>query len=357
MRKRWKRQRFYSLVLAAAMLVGCMMPPQVVSAAEPGTMDVSQADPDAGQADTMDNSRIQKDGFAGSGEGQPSPGKDTGGSAGEGENGPGLDQEQTDISQRGQTDAGQGSLDQDQPDQSQGNVDQDQPGQSQGNLARDQPGQGQGDPALENQGQSGQVPGSEEDAQETDGQITQGKTVYLWYGENKTNNTRPVDGVRCYVSTDLYNWKDRGNVLYLQNVILPVEESDRKAVTSNPGASGVGTTQDYNAMQLSVSNLEQLKAWGRLESAPDGVSEEDFGNAKLFLRAYVTEFEKEPVGLYDTSWTARSYDETPITASSFLYLDSRTEGTVSTIPLQLAFEGLYGNYCITERPVLPGTDT
>ncbi|RZS94435.1 family 43 glycosylhydrolase [Cuneatibacter caecimuris] len=183
-----------------------------------------------------------------------------------------------------------------------------------------------------------------------DGQITEGKTVYLWYGENKTNNTCPVDGVRCYVSTDLYNWVDRGNVLYLQNSILPIEESGQKAVTSSVGASGTGTTQNYNAMQVSKTNLETLKSWGRMETAPEGVSEEDFGNVKLFLRAYVTEFDKEPTGLYDTSWTAKSYDETVITASSFLYPDSAAAGTVTTTPLQLAFEALYGDYCITERP-------
>lgn len=183
-----------------------------------------------------------------------------------------------------------------------------------------------------------------------DGEITEGKIVYLWYGENKTNNTRPVDGVRCYVSTDLYNWVDRGNVLYLQNVILPIEESQDKAVTSKTGASGVGTTESYYAMQVSKTNLEQLKQWGKLEHAPEGISEEDFGNVKLFLRAYVTEFDKAPTGLFDTSWTAKTYDETVITASSFLYPDSQTQRTIQTTPLQLAFEGMYGGYCITERP-------
>ena len=185
-----------------------------------------------------------------------------------------------------------------------------------------------------------------------DGQITEEKTVYLWYGENKTNDTRPVDGVRLYTSTDLYNWTDRGNVLYLQNAILPIEISEEKAVTSQTGASGVGTEQDYNTLQLSESNLETLKAWGKLSSAPEGVSEEDFGNVKLFLRAYVTKFEKEPTGLYDTTWIAKSYDETAMTATSLLYPDSYDESVrnVSTTPLQLAFETLYGNYCITERP-------
>ncbi len=183
-----------------------------------------------------------------------------------------------------------------------------------------------------------------------DGIITEGKTVYLWYGEDKTNNTRPVDGVRCYVSTDLYNWTDRGTVLYLQNSILPIEASSEKAITSSAGANGTGTTQSYPAMQLSSTNFEQLKAWGRLSEAPDGVTEEQFREVKQFLRAYVTEFEKAPIDADDITWTAKSYDETQVEAGSFLYPDSTTQGTQTVSRLQLAFEGLYGNYCITERP-------
>ena len=183
-----------------------------------------------------------------------------------------------------------------------------------------------------------------------DGEITEGKRVYLWYGEDKTNNTRPVDGVRCYVSTDLYNWTDRGTVLYLQSSILPIEASSEKAVTSSAGANGTGTTQDYPTMQLSSTNYEQLKAWGKLSQAPEGVTEKQFKDVKQFLRAYVTEFEKEPVSAEDITWIAKSYDETPIEAASFLYPDSTTQGTQIVSRLQLAFEGLYGNYCITERP-------
>ncbi|MFR2124515.1 MAG: hypothetical protein ACLS34_06250 [Faecalibacterium sp.] len=76
-----------------------------------------------------------------------------------------------------------------------------------------------------------------------DGDITEGKAVYLWFGEDKTNNTRPVDGVRCYSSTDLYNWTDHGTILYTQSTILPIEEGTEKAIISSPGASGTGTTQ------------------------------------------------------------------------------------------------------------------
>ena len=43
--------------------------------------------------------------------------------------------------------------------------------------------------------------------------------VYYWYGEDKSNMTVDVygetyhNGVRCYSSTDLYNWKDEGTIL------------------------------------------------------------------------------------------------------------------------------------------------
>lgn len=190
-----------------------------------------------------------------------------------------------------------------------------------------------------------------------DGEVTEGKTVYLWYGEDKTNDTRPVDGVRCYVSTDLYNWSDRGTVLYTQDSILPVEDSGKAAVTSNVGSDGEGTTQNYNAMQVSLSNLDALKEVGTWSEPQNGMSESDFIEIKNFLRAYVAEFEVAPTDDHDVSWVAKSYDETEITASSFLYPDSQTEGTQTTTSLQLAFEGLYGGYCITERPKVVYNET
>ena len=185
-----------------------------------------------------------------------------------------------------------------------------------------------------------------------DGSITEGKTVYLWFGEDKTNNTRPVDGVRCYSSTDLYNWTDHGTILYTQSTILPIEKGTEKAITSSVGANGTGTTQEYNVMQRSKTNLETLKAWGKLSTAPEGVTESEFRNVKNFLRAYVTEYEKAPTDLNDISWTAKTYDEEPITATSLLYPDSTDTNVrnVTTTRLQLAFETLYGSYCVTERP-------
>jgi Beta-fructosidases (levanase/invertase) len=41
--------------------------------------------------------------------------------------------------------------------------------------------------------------------------------VYYWYGENKEFTTRENEiwhwGVRCYTSTDLYNWEDKGLII------------------------------------------------------------------------------------------------------------------------------------------------
>lgn len=51
--------------------------------------------------------------------------------------------------------------------------------------------------------------------------------VYYWYGENKEKTTGDSDiwhwGVKCYTSTDLYNWEDKG-------LIIPPE-------TDNPDSS------------------------------------------------------------------------------------------------------------------------
>lgn len=50
--------------------------------------------------------------------------------------------------------------------------------------------------------------------------------VYYWYGENKEYTTPDNDiwhwGVRCYTSTDLYNWEDKG-------VIIPPEPDNSES--------------------------------------------------------------------------------------------------------------------------------
>ena len=49
------------------------------------------------------------------------------------------------------------------------------------------------------------------------GSILEVDGVFYWYGENKERTTPGSDiwhwGVRCYSSTDLYNWEDRGLII------------------------------------------------------------------------------------------------------------------------------------------------
>ena len=54
------------------------------------------------------------------------------------------------------------------------------------------------------------------------GQIQKWGDTYYWYGEDKTNGYRPVEGVHLYTSKDLYNWDDQGVVLRS----IPVSEAD-----------------------------------------------------------------------------------------------------------------------------------
>ena len=130
------------------------------------------------------------------------------------------------------------------------------------------------------------------------------KDYWFWYGEDKTNSTRPVDGVKCYISEDLLNWKDMGTVLPMHNNILPV-----KAVE--------------NKLEFDVSQLNKFKELANLTEANEEYTQKQIDDAKYFVKAYVTEWEDEEKGI------AKSYDE-----------DS----------LRLAFERLYGRYNISERP-------
>ena len=54
------------------------------------------------------------------------------------------------------------------------------------------------------------------------GQVQKWGDTYYWYGEDKTNGYRPVEGVHLYTSKDLYNWDDQGVVLKS----IPVSEED-----------------------------------------------------------------------------------------------------------------------------------
>ena len=66
--------------------------------------------------------------------------------------------------------------------------------------------------------------------------------IYYWYGENKEKTTGDSDvwtwGVRCYSSTDLYNWEDRGLIIEpdlenLESSLHPSAMLDRPHIIYN----------------------------------------------------------------------------------------------------------------------------
>lgn len=66
--------------------------------------------------------------------------------------------------------------------------------------------------------------------------------VYYWYGENKEKTTGNNDiwhwGVRCYTSTDLYNWEDKGIIIppdleNKESSLHPSSQMDRPHIIYN----------------------------------------------------------------------------------------------------------------------------
>lgn len=121
---------------------------------------------------------------------------------------------------------------------------------------------------------------------------------WIWYGEDKTRNGKPIDGVRCYTSSDLYNWTSHGTVLRTHDVI-PAKLSDD------------GT----NAVVDDLAALQKLKSWAEMTAPDEEVSQMDIDMAKAFVEAYRND-----------------------------------DGTYDEEDLLLAFRYLYTGYCITERP-------
>lgn len=119
---------------------------------------------------------------------------------------------------------------------------------------------------------------------------------WIWYGEDKSRNGKPIDGIHCYTSPDLYNWTDEGIVLATHDV-LPDK------------LNAAGTYCEAN-----TEGLEQLKAWAEMTEPTEDIAQADIDMAKDFIAAYKT---------------ADGYDEEN---------------------LKKAFKYLYSGYCIAERP-------
>ena len=103
---------------------------------------------------------------------------------------------------------------------------------------------------------------------------------YIWYGEDKTRNGKPIDGIHCYTSPDLYNWTDRGIVLYTHDV-----------VPDKLNGSGDG-------IEPNAEGLADLKAWAELSAPSDSVTQEQIDMAKAFVAAYRTSsgYDEENLG-------------------------------------------------------------
>lgn len=70
------------------------------------------------------------------------------------------------------------------------------------------------------------------------GQVQKWGDTYYWYGEDKSNDYRPVVGVHLYTSTDLYNWEDQGVVLKS----MPVAEEDYEADIADTPSTDVSAS-------------------------------------------------------------------------------------------------------------------
>lgn len=126
---------------------------------------------------------------------------------------------------------------------------------------------------------------------------------WIWYGEDKTRNGNPIDGIHCYTSQDLYNWTDRGLALYTHDM-----EPNRL------NAAGDG-------FEVNEEGLNQLKEWADMDAPSEEVSQDEIEMARDFVAAYRTD---------------SGYDEEN---------------------LAKAFHDLYSGYCIAERPKMLYNET
>lgn len=145
--------------------------------------------------------------------------------------------------------------------------------------------------------------------------------IYFLYGEKKTNATRPVDGINGYWSEDLVTWNYMGNVLRTHQV-LP-----NKVITTT-GTEGlvdvdlVAPAAGTRFAVLDEDNLGELKRLANLteaEAAAEGKTALA-ANSRAFVEAYVEEWDGDVAVAYDDA------------------------------SLELAFQVLYGQYNIVERP-------
>lgn len=125
------------------------------------------------------------------------------------------------------------------------------------------------------------------------GDGTQAQDVWLWYGEDKTNATRPVDGVRGYWSTDLTTWNDMGRVLPSHQFFT------------------LDVSEDGTRVEVDQARVDEIKATAN-KTAPDAESTQDqIDEARAFVQPYVETWVDEAAGI------AATYDEQALADASY----------------------------------------
>ncbi|WP_339884082.1 glycoside hydrolase family 43 protein [Polaribacter vadi] len=130
--------------------------------------------------------------------------------------------------------------------------------------------------------------------------------VYYWFGEHKTEgrggNTTLI-GVRCYSSTDLYNWKNEG--IALQVVENPDSEITKGAVIERPKV----VFNKKNRKYVMWFHLE-LKDQG-YNAARTGVAVSDFPTGPFkFLKSYRPNAGNWPIN-FKEEWKTET-ENTPV---------------------------------------------
>jgi hypothetical protein len=123
------------------------------------------------------------------------------------------------------------------------------------------------------------------------GDGAQDQTVWLWYGEDKTDATRPVNGVRGYWSTDLLNWHDMG-------LVLPTHQFFTLKVA--------GSRVEVDSVKVDAIKTTANK------TAPDGqTSQAEIDRARAFVAPYVESWADQAAGV------AATYDEANLANASY----------------------------------------
>ncbi|MDR1213955.1 MAG: glycoside hydrolase family 43 protein [Propionibacteriaceae bacterium] len=117
------------------------------------------------------------------------------------------------------------------------------------------------------------------------------QTVWLWYGEDKTDATRPVNGVRGYWSTDLVNWHDMG-------LVLPTHQFFTLQVTGGQ-------------VVVDQAKVDAIKATANLTEPTEQIGQAEIDRARAFVAPYVETWTDQAAGL------AASYDEANLANASY----------------------------------------